>query len=115
MPQFSVPFTVSRYRVSRFPISASAGIRSLGDLVRHGTGKPLQPGDVHVFFNATYRLAMILAVDDTGTTQIPTRVYLDRKTTFDVQKALSRRGRPGTFVTLTKKQFDTLLGSRKSR
>ena len=122
-----LPFQVGEFRLSRFSISMSAGIRSLTDLVRHGTNGDVPYGAAYVFVNDTKTIASIFAYDALATTVIfaivqfaydalgnsrfITKWYPIRPgAKFDVDKYLPKgRKAPSAFVSLTEDQFRDLL------
>lgn len=105
-------YTVDHWYVSKFPISGSAGVHYLTDLVRHGTAEEPAPKSCHVFFNASKTVAMLLVIDAKGETRIPIRVCpVQRGETFVVPAKL-RGWRTSAFAELPEQAACTMLQIR---
>lgn len=106
-----LPFQVKEFKLSRFPISMSAGVRSLSDLVRHGTNSEVPLGVCYVFMNDTRTIASIFAYDSLGNSRFITKWYPVRHgAKFDVEPYMPKgRRAPAPFVDLTEDQFRDLL------
>lgn len=110
-----LPFKVGQYRLSRFPVSMSAGVRSLSDLVRHGTNGDPPYGTCFIFVNDSKTIASIFAYDALGASRFITKWYPCRPgARIDVERFLpTSKKYPSPFVALTEDEFRSLLTDYK--